>query len=301
MAAKGGASEPTDTLPPGSAGGAVAVRGTLASTICRIADPTQVARPRQLRDASTVMRLQPAHQSMINRRHDDRASCPARRSLKHALEIKPPIHAPATCKGGHKSGHVRNGLARLIDSPPMVTPANHSNGLSAQSPILSESPRYRPMSSGQLRVWFVEQLAERIAVNNLSFGLRLTGELNTAALDLSFRVVVDRHETLRTTFHVIDGEPRQLIHHAHPSVQVIDLSGFSGPELEREAYALASHGVYTPFDLVKGPLEFGCFCCACGPTVTSCLASCITLFATTGRSDSSFASSRHAIGPSIMG
>ena len=39
MAAKGGASEPTDTLPPGNAGGAVAVRRTLASTICRVADP----------------------------------------------------------------------------------------------------------------------------------------------------------------------------------------------------------------------------------------------------------------------
>ena len=66
---KGGASESPDTLLLGKAGGAVAVRRTLASTICRVADPTLVARPRQLRDASTVMRLRPAHQSMINRRH----------------------------------------------------------------------------------------------------------------------------------------------------------------------------------------------------------------------------------------
>ena len=66
IAAKGGASRPSDTLPPGKAGGAAAARRTLASTICRIADPTQVPRPRQLRDASTVMRFRPAHQSMIN-------------------------------------------------------------------------------------------------------------------------------------------------------------------------------------------------------------------------------------------
>ena len=39
-------------LLPGKAGGTAAVRRTLASTICRIADPTLVARPRQLRDAS---------------------------------------------------------------------------------------------------------------------------------------------------------------------------------------------------------------------------------------------------------
>jgi hypothetical protein len=102
-AAKGGPSDATDTLPPGSAGCAVAVRRP-CTTICRVADPTLVARPRQLRDASTVMRFQPAHQSMINRRHDDRASGSARHSPKQALEIKPRIHAPATCKGGHEIG-----------------------------------------------------------------------------------------------------------------------------------------------------------------------------------------------------
>ena len=85
ITSKGGASEPSDTLLPGKAGSAVAVRRTLASTICRIADPTQEPRPRQLRDASTVMRFRPAHQSMINRRLDDRASCPARQSLNQPL------------------------------------------------------------------------------------------------------------------------------------------------------------------------------------------------------------------------
>src|SRR5215813_6544795 len=70
----------------------------------RIADPTLVARPRQLHDASTVMRFQPAHQSMINRRHDGRASCLARQSLQEMLETKPRIYLPATCKGGHESG-----------------------------------------------------------------------------------------------------------------------------------------------------------------------------------------------------
>jgi hypothetical protein len=105
---KGGASESPDTLLLGKAGGVVAVRRTLASTICRVADPTQVPRPRQLRDASTVMRFRPAHQSMINRRHDDRASCPARQSLEQTLERKPRIDVPAPCKGGHESGMTRS-------------------------------------------------------------------------------------------------------------------------------------------------------------------------------------------------
>src|ERR1700732_5248260 len=113
IAAKGGASEPLNLGLPGKAGGAVAVRRTLASTICRIADPTLVSRPRQLRDVSTVMRFQPAHQSMINRRHDDRASCLAWYSPKQALERKPRIYAPATWKGGHESGPLLTLVSRV--------------------------------------------------------------------------------------------------------------------------------------------------------------------------------------------
>ena len=101
---KGGASAASDMLLTGKAGGTVAVRRTLASTICWIADPTQVPRPRQLRDASTVMRFQPAHQSMINRRFDDRAPCLAWMSPKQALAGKPRIHSPASGIGGHESG-----------------------------------------------------------------------------------------------------------------------------------------------------------------------------------------------------
>jgi hypothetical protein len=104
IASKGGASEPLDMLIPGKAGGAVAVRRTLASTICRVADPTQGARPRQLRDVSTVMRFRPAHESMINRRYYGRAPCLARQSLQQMLERKPRIYLPATCKGRHESG-----------------------------------------------------------------------------------------------------------------------------------------------------------------------------------------------------
>src|SRR6266436_3072366 len=112
IAFKGGAREPYDMRLPGKAGGAVAVRRTLASTICRIADPTQVPRPRQLRDASTVMRFQPAHQSMINRRFDDRAPCLAWMSPKQALAGKPRIHLPASGIGGHESDlTMREGVA----------------------------------------------------------------------------------------------------------------------------------------------------------------------------------------------
>jgi hypothetical protein len=51
---------------------------------------------------------------MINRRHDDRASCPARHSLKSLLPMEPQIHAPATWKGGHESGQNQNNTKMLV-------------------------------------------------------------------------------------------------------------------------------------------------------------------------------------------
>jgi thioesterase domain-containing protein len=111
------------------------------------------------------------------------------------------------------------------------------------------------MSSGQLRVWFVEQLAKGTAVNNLFFGAQLSGELNQEALDLSLRVVVDRHEALRTTFDTRDGKPVQLIGRApSPTRALIDLSGCPPSDLAHEAYALARGEVNKPFSLTKGPL-----------------------------------------------
>src|SRR6516225_8009927 len=130
-------------LLPGKARGAVAVRRTLATTICRVADPTQVARPRQLRDASTVMRFRPAHQRRINRRHDGRASCFDRQRLKPLLPWEPQIHAPATWKGGHESGltTLLDTTVNLLDDPIGI----RSRGRFGVGALL---PRYQLIAGG---------------------------------------------------------------------------------------------------------------------------------------------------------
>jgi hypothetical protein len=57
IALRGGASEPPDTLLLGKSEGAATVSRTLATTICRVDDLTQISRPRQPRDTSMVMQL----------------------------------------------------------------------------------------------------------------------------------------------------------------------------------------------------------------------------------------------------
>ena len=109
------------------------------------------------------------------------------------------------------------------------------------------------MSSGQLRVWFTEQVMGVSGANNLSVGLRLSGALDTAVLELGLRIVVGRHEILRTTFDVSSGRPVQLVHRQSPQVLTpMDLR--DAPEPEQAAYAVARRVAYAPFDLKGGPL-----------------------------------------------
>jgi thioesterase domain-containing protein len=110
------------------------------------------------------------------------------------------------------------------------------------------------MSSGQLRTWFVEQLTEGITANNLHLGLRLSGKLDTAALELSLKLVTDRHEALRAVFDVRNGEPVQQIRQLPSVIETINVPEGSALERERAAYAIALREVHRPFDLKQGPL-----------------------------------------------
>ncbi len=110
-----------------------------------------------------------------------------------------------------------------------------------------------PMASAQLGVWFTEQLVGASAANNLSFALRLSGKLDIAALEFSLLTVVLRHETLRTTFDLIEGRPVQIVRQEPPKVLTrVDVSRASEPEVA--AYAAVCQVAHTPFDLTRGPL-----------------------------------------------
>src|SRR6185369_8149875 len=118
-------------------------------------------------------------------------------------------------------------------------------------------PRDRslPLSFAQQRLWFIEQLVTGKAVYNLPGAIRLRGPLNTTALELSLTEIVRRHESLRTFFATVDGQPVQVISSdcACPLL-IIELSDV--PESEREARVreIAFGEAKKPFDLSRGPV-----------------------------------------------
>ncbi|MEA2694984.1 MAG: hypothetical protein QOJ16_4371, partial [Acidobacteriota bacterium] len=130
-------------------------------------------------------------------------------------------------------------------------------GLGRQAPPLLPLRRDRalPLSFAQERLWLIDQLQPGSAAYNMPAALRLRGELDLAALAATFAELDRRHESLRTTFRAIGGEPVQVIHPAAPkALRRVDLTVLSAERREGEARRLARDEARRPFDLAAGPL-----------------------------------------------
>jgi non-ribosomal peptide synthetase component F/acyl carrier protein len=112
-----------------------------------------------------------------------------------------------------------------------------------------------PLSFAQQRLWFLYRLNPDSPAYNITTAVRFKGELNIAALQQSLDYLIDRHETLRTTFTVRNGRPSQSIApELKLPLEIVDLLEL--PEGEREATMrnLVREESLKPFDLSTGPL-----------------------------------------------
>ncbi|ORA11416.1 hypothetical protein BST12_25845 [Mycobacterium angelicum] len=107
-------------------------------------------------------------------------------------------------------------------------------------------PARIPLSYAQSRLWFLHRYEGPSATYNIPLALRLTGDLDVAALRAALGDLVARHESLRTVFGEIGGVAYQRIlpiEEAHVPLTVTDLSS---RELLTEA---VSRAVGNPFEL----------------------------------------------------
>ncbi len=112
-----------------------------------------------------------------------------------------------------------------------------------------------PLFFSQERLWFLYQLEPESYAFNISKAVRLSGLLDVAALARTLNEIVRRHESLRTTFANVNGEPVQLIVPTSTlELRQIDLSHLPQLERESEAVRLATEESRKPFDLMRGPL-----------------------------------------------
>jgi len=120
---------------------------------------------------------------------------------------------------------------------------------------VSRDLAYFPVSFGQHRIWFLDQLVPDNPFLNECLSYRLPTKVSAPALETSLNEVVRRHECLRTTFGVIGGEPVQFIRPAlHVPIAVSDLRHLPDAERRQEALRLMQYEAAQPFDLSTGPL-----------------------------------------------
>ncbi|GAA4782278.1 hypothetical protein GCM10023307_03490 [Lysobacter hankyongensis] len=124
-------------------------------------------------------------------------------------------------------------------------------------PPLASIPRPAtlPLSFAQERMWFLSQLQGFKSAYTMAVAWRLQGALDRSALELALQRLVQRHESLRTRFATIDGQPCQCIDDAPDfALRVRDIGattsgafGGADPELRlRRGFADA---IAEPFDI----------------------------------------------------
>ncbi|MEL4897873.1 non-ribosomal peptide synthetase [Crocosphaera sp. Alani8] len=112
-----------------------------------------------------------------------------------------------------------------------------------------------PLSFAQQRLWFLEQLQPDSFIYHIPTAVRLTGSLNIPVLEQSFNEIIRRHETLRTHFTTVDGEPIQVIDSTLTlSIPVLKVESLAEKEQEAEVFNLATQEAQKPFNLAKDPL-----------------------------------------------
>src|SRR3979409_863119 len=72
---------------------------------------------------------------------------------------------------------------------------------------VTKSRENLPLSFAQQRLWFLGQMEGGSKAYHVPLGVRLRGRLDGAALRQALDRLVARHEALRTTFVVVEGEP----------------------------------------------------------------------------------------------
>ncbi|MBR2564034.1 MAG: amino acid adenylation domain-containing protein, partial [Paenibacillus sp.] len=111
----------------------------------------------------------------------------------------------------------------------------------------AEEKDYYAVSSAQKRLYVLHQLDSLELNYNLPSALQLEGELDKTRVEKALNLLMARHDMLRTSFEIVNGEPVQRIH-SHVDFKVKKL------QASEDQVAAILEDFIQPFDLSQPPL-----------------------------------------------
>jgi amino acid adenylation domain-containing protein len=112
-----------------------------------------------------------------------------------------------------------------------------------------------PLSYGQERLWFLDQMMPGSPAYNWPFAFRFHMPIDASIWQRALNALAARHEILRTAYRVVDGSPVQYVSPAGPvPFDVIDLGALPPDEREVQAHRLIQDDARQGFNLATGPL-----------------------------------------------
>ncbi|MBE1556816.1 non-ribosomal peptide synthetase [Sporosarcina limicola] len=111
-----------------------------------------------------------------------------------------------------------------------------------------------PVSYSQKRLWFLNELYPKNPFYNVPYVIHFKGNLHIEYLKESLWMLIDRHESLRTSFQEIDGTPVQIVNDNYQiEIPYNCFEKLTREQIEKKANDIILDEIRKPFDLEKGP------------------------------------------------
>jgi amino acid adenylation domain-containing protein len=144
----------------------------------------------------------------------------------------------------HRAFNVKIPKKKVFETPTireLARSVKHSQPDRFVSLAAAEKREYYRLSSAQKRLYILQRMDRESVVYNVPQAVELEGRLDVEKLEQTFKRLIQRHESLRTSFHLVNGEPVQRIH--------------DSAEFEIASTSLDARGAVTSFfDLSRPPL-----------------------------------------------
>jgi tyrocidine synthetase-3 len=157
----------------------------------------------------------------------------------------------------HKALNVKISLVDLFKTPTIRGLAGYLSG-SLENKFISleavEKKEYYPLSSPQKRLYLIQQMDLKGTTYNIPEMYISEEEINKNRLIKIFKKLLERHESLRTSFALVGGQPVQHVHdHVELEIEYYSISKIEAKE-EAEELRKTIKAFIRPFDLSRAPL-----------------------------------------------